>query len=355
VPVSLLQCLTKMSTFKEMDNVFYISDRTSDSEHSNGGFGGRGVYEIRRPTDYFQTYKRIEWEDLGSPESSLNAFLLNIRQEFRVSDDMSFVLRDETGCIIVISSLLPPGKYDLVETQSHTTIANIIRNESEEGDSLPFFRSWSRNSLTDLNGSSSSSSSVSSPPSRRGSRSSASVEKQPTHSEELRISAIKEAIGSIGGGSSDGGGGGGAMDKNFERNLLQIACADALIANERTWLAWTRTSLNMMTVCFSFVFIDDWAKTSFSTKVVANICVFGFALAFLLCFVVGYRRYRLFAVLLRTNAFSSRLDELSVNDGNFTKLYVWYVGILFAFSSFVFLAVLRRNSIGSGGEIDTMR
>lgn len=344
-----------MESNKSLEHVFRISDGRSDSNHSSFGESTRGIYEIRRPNDYFQTYKQIEWEDMGSPESSLNAFLLNIRQEFRLSDDMSFVLRDQSGCIIVITSLLPPGRYDLVETQSHTTIANIIRNESEETDNLQFFRSWSRNSLSDVNSSNDSGNDGGSgvnPPSRRGSRTNGSFSQtqQRTHSEELRISATKEAIGSI--GSKDSG---GPTDKNFERNLLQIACADALIANERTWLAWTRTSLNIMTVCFSFVFIDDWAKTSFTTKVLSNICVIGFALAFLLCFVVGYRRYRLFAVLLRTNAFSSRLDELSVNDGNLTKMYVWFLGSLSVFSSFVFLAVLKGNSIGSGGEIDTMR
>ena len=37
-------------------------------------------------------------------------------------------------------------------------------------------------------------------------------------------------------------------NSSFERDMLRNACADALIANERAWLGWVRTSLNIMTV-----------------------------------------------------------------------------------------------------------
>lgn len=42
-------------------------------------------------------------------------------------------------------------------------------------------------------------------------------------------------------------------DEIFEEKMLRIACADALIANERTWLAWTRTSLSIMTVIYQLI------------------------------------------------------------------------------------------------------
>ena len=131
--------------------------------------------------------------------------------------------------------------------------------------------------------------------------------------------------------------------ENFEQNLLRIACADAMIANERTYLAWTRTSLSIMTCCFTFTFLDDWSVRPLYTKVLSNLAVVLFALAFLGCFLVGYVRYRMFARLLRTSAFSSSFSELDVDWAK--SHYVWVVGtgLTLAFSSFVFLGVLNRD------------
>lgn len=42
------------------------------------------------------------------------------------------------------------------------------------------------------------------------------------------------------------------IDVNFQQNLINVIQSDALIANERTWLAWCRTSINILIVRLIF-------------------------------------------------------------------------------------------------------
>jgi uncharacterized membrane protein YidH (DUF202 family) len=238
------------------------------------------TYTVIRSHD--QHMAQIDWD---SRVKSVSWFKLMLRSAFNIGDGDSFLLMDLDGCITVVSEALPPGKYGLVETNCVETISSIITRHDVG-------RSMSVGRETDLK-------------------------------EEKQLQMEKP--------------------ENFEENLLRIACADAMIANERTYLAWTRTSLSIMACCFTFVCLDSWSERPVYTKILSNTSVVFFAVSFVGCFLVGYVRYRMFAKLLRTSALSSDLRELDVDWSR--SHYFWVIGTGFslAFSGAVYLGVLRRD------------
>jgi len=247
------------------------------------------AYNVVRSRDQYMA--QIEWD---SRIKSVSWFKLMIRSAFNIGDGDSFLLMDLDGCITVVSEALPPGTYGLVETNCVETISSIITRhdvgrsmsigrEADQKDSLPAMHDQ---------------------------------QQQPQQSK---------------------------TEESFEENLLRIACADAMIANERTYLAWTRTSLSIMACCFTFTCLDSWSERPIYTKILSNTSVVFFAVAFVGCFLVGYVRYRMFAKLLRTSAFSPDFSELDVDWSKSHYAWVLGTGFSLAFSGAVYLGVLRRD------------
>jgi len=305
----------------------------------------------------------IEW-----PETkNVSWFLLKVREAFEIIEEWSFVLEDASGHVVVISEFLPAGEYLLLETKSNETIDRIIhRVDTDDSINFP---------------SSSSSFSVSSSSWKSGTklRRRSSHEGISSDTDMNFIRAMEELASANKDEENQGGKGGGGIsvsssgdldhassssssvvngnsnsssgnehDANFEVNLLRIACADALIANERTWLAWTRTSLNIMTCCFTFTFLDDWSSRPLYTKILCNICIVFFCFAFAGCYVCGYLRYRKFASLLRTTAFASSFEAIEVDDYNFHKIWAYFLGFQLAFASVVYMGIAHRDNILAG-------
>ena len=249
--------------------------------------GGVRSYSLVREGDGRSA--EIDWED----GKDVNWLKLSIREAFNISEGFTFLLRDEDGNTVVISQALPAGSYSLVELHCVETVGGLAgRSDQHDGDGEDCVDNATHNA---------------------------------------------GSIAAAGTAAKDGEG------ENFEQNLLRIACADAMIANERTYLAWTRTSLSIMLSCFTFTFLDDWSSRPMHTKILSNMAVIFFALAFLGCFLVGYVRYRMFARLLRTGAFSSSFSELDVDWSWSQVAWVWATGITLAFASFVFLGVIKRD------------
>lgn len=283
-------------------------DDDSDTEHVR-------LFLIRRKNVgvNLSMYSRIEWP-ISLPFSS---FILLIRDQFNIVDESSFVLEDEDGCVIALSPMIPPGKYNLIETDSCESISRIINKQSEVNSGLD----GSNNIVQE----------------KEVSLRNRKYKKSNVYKENDDIESSKPLLG----GESKTE----KPSKGFEMDLLRTTCADTLIANERTWLAWTRTSLNIMTCCFTFVFLDSWSTTSLFTKVLSNMCLIAFSIAFFGCFVVGYVRYKMFVKLCRSSPFSSRLNELSeIDDKNVLTIWTYFLGFVLAFSGIVFIGVLNRSA-----------
>lgn len=278
------------------------------------------IYALRLKGSVYQQYKEVEWE----VNESMLSFLLRIRDSFSVSDGNSFVLEDITGCVVVLNNSLPSGKYDVIITQSCESITRIIGNEyinsttaqhndnhtynndDDQYDATPFLKS--------------------------------SVKQHHNAKPSLLPSLTT---------------GDGRYDhENFELSLLRTTCGDTLIANERTWLAWTRTSLNIMICCFTFIFLNDWNKATLTAKIATNIVIVCFSLAFLCCFIVGYVRYKLFVRLLRLTPFESNLHCINDYDDRILKYFVLFLGLLLACSSVLYIGVLSADIKSSVGITD---
>ena len=254
------------------------------------------VFELKRESTLgLGNTLTIEWP----VNKTLSWFLLNIREAFSIVDDASFVLKDIDNCIVAISHTLPGGKYELIETETSESMSRIISTK----DILDRSELLTNDNNDDHN-----------------------------PNESYHLSRYNH-------NNND--------NIDFEKYMLQIACADALIANERAWLSWTRTSLNVMTCSFTFIFLDDWSKTSTYTKILANACAIGYAIGFAGCFIVGYLRYRKFSKLLYTSAMAVAFEELEIDDMNALRIWSSYISILMTFSSIVYLGVLRRDVIAS--------
>lgn len=216
---------------------------------------------------------------------SVDWFKMGVRDAFNIAEGFSFLLLDMDGGTCVISAALPSGTYAVLKTDCVETIGSIISRADHQ-------RSMSIHLSGDA----------------------------------------PEGEGDISSGTHE--------PENFEQNLLRISCADAMISNERTFLAWTRTALAIMMVCFTFTFLDDWSARPKYDKVLSNLSVLMFACSFLGCFLVGYVRYRMFARLLRTSAFSSSFSELDVDWSRSHLAWVMSTGVTLAFSGLVYLGVL---------------
>jgi hypothetical protein len=131
----------------------------------------------------------IDWDR----SKGLEDFVYQVTNAFELPEDYSFVLTDVDGDQIVLSPYLRAGFYRLRPVNNAGALRSIVQNYRSQTDA-----------------------------------SSSSGGRQLMR------------------GSNDFTDDGN--DAGFETNLIRVACADALIANERTWLAWTRTSLNIMTV-----------------------------------------------------------------------------------------------------------
>ena len=258
------------------------------------------VFELKKERDGLipTSTLTLEWPY----NKSLSWFILKIREAFSIIDDASFVLKDSDNCIVAISHTLPGGKYDIIETETSESMSRIISTK-DILDRTELLKSNNPN-------------------------------------ESYQISQYNQNE--------------NAEKMNFEKKMLQIACADALIANERTWLAWTRTSLNIMTCSFTFIFLDDWSKTPVYTKILANSCAIGYAIGFAGCFIVGYLRYRKFSKLLYTSAMAVSFEELEVDDMHAQQIWSSFLAFLITFSSFVYLGILRRDVISSHTGIDSV-
>jgi hypothetical protein len=252
-------------------------------------------YNVVRSRD--QHMAQIEWD---SRIKSVSWFKLMLRSAFNIGDGESFLLMDLDGCIAVVSEALPPGTYGLVETNCVETISSIITRNDVVGRS-------------------------SSGPA------SVSIGREVDQKDSLPAVLEKQQQ-----QQSD-------TEENFEENLLRIACADAMIANERTYLAWTRTSLSIMACCFTFTCLESWSERPVYTKILSNASVVFFAVAFVGCFLVGYVRYRMFAKLLRASAFSADFSGLDVDWSKSHYAWVLGTGFSLAFSCAVYLGVLRRD------------
>ena len=260
------------------------------------------VFDLKKEGYGLTNTLTIEWPY----NKSLSWFLLKIREAFSITDDGSFVLKDSENCIVAISHTLPSGKYEIIETETSESLARIISTKDilDRTDIL-------KSNNNDL-----------------------------SPNETYHLSRYNQNS---------------SIDKvSFERNMLQIACADALIANERTWLAWTRTSLNIMACSFTFIFLDDWSKVSVYGKILANACAIGYAIGFAGCFIVGYLRYRKFSKLLYTSALAVSFEELEVDDMNAQQIWSSFLAFLMTFSSVVYLGILRRSVISSHTGIDSV-
>ena len=258
-------------------------------------------------------FTRIEWP-MSLPFSG---FILQIRDQFNIVDEASFVLEDEDGCVVALSPTMPPGKYNLIETDSCESISRIINKQSEVNSGLDDSNTIVQEKEVSLRN--------------------RKYKKNNNYNGNDDIESSKPLLGNENNVDKP--------SKGFEMDLLRTTCADTLIANERTWLAWTRTSLNIMTCCFTFVFLDSWSTTSLFTKVLSNICLIAFSIAFFGCFVVGYVRYKMFVKLCRSSPFSSRLDELSeIDDKNVLTIWTYFLGFVLAFSGIVYIGVLNRSA-----------
>ena len=62
----------------------------------------------------------IEWQR----GKSLNWFILKIRESYHLDEELSFVLLDNDG-VVVLSASLMPGKYQLKELESTDSVQGI--------------------------------------------------------------------------------------------------------------------------------------------------------------------------------------------------------------------------------------
>lgn len=249
------------------------------------------VFEFKR--DRLGSTLKLEWPI----SKSLSWFLLQIREAFSILDDASFVLKDTENCIVAISQTLPSGTYEIIDTETSESMARIISTKDLlDRAELSFNINGNNNNLNEVYQNS---------------------------------------------------------NNGFEKNMIQMVCAGALIENERVWLAWQRTSLHIMTCSFSFIFLDDWSTTTTYTKILATACIFGYCIGFAGCFIVGYLRYRKFSKLLYTAAMAISFEELEVDDMNALRIWSSYLAFLMTFSSIVYLGVLRRYVI-SNQTIDSV-
>lgn len=228
----------------------------------------------------------IVWD---STNKSVDWFKVGVRDAFNIAEGFSFLLLDMDGGTCVISTALPSGTYAVLKTDCVETIGSIISRADHH---------------------------------------------HTQRSTSIHLSGdAQEGEGDISSRSQE--------PENFEQNLLRIACADAMISNERTFLAWTRTALAIMMVCFTFTLLDDWSIRPKLDKILSNLSVVMFAFSFLGCFLVGYVRYRMFARLLRTSAFSSSFSELDVDWSRSHLAWVVATGVTLAFAGLVYLGVLK--------------
>jgi hypothetical protein len=136
----------------------------------------------------------IQWHR----SAGISDFIFQVMNAFEMPDDASFVLIDVDGDMMVLSPSIRPGYYRLKITNNNGTLRSIVQSYRSQDES------------------------------GHGDQGSSSV-----------MAVVDD------------------NDSNFETRLIRVACADALIANERTWLAWTRTSLNIMTVS---IWLSTWIK-----------------------------------------------------------------------------------------------
>lgn len=192
-------------------------------------------YYITRISD--RRLAEIDWP----ARKSCAWFKYTIRCALDIDSTDTFLLTDADGSVCVVSPSLPPGRYSLIETPCVETVHSLAARTELHAASAPP-RAWhDENDNDDLKDDDEGGQGESQPlrtPRRHAPGDSTERDAEPCSSEE-----------------------------SFERNLLQLAMADALIANERTYLAWMRTSLAVMICCFSFAFLDNWADRSDVAKV----------------------------------------------------------------------------------------
>ena len=153
---------------------------------------------------------------------SLTWFKFSIRQAFGIEEGSTFLLMDELGHICVLSRGLPGGSYGLVEAPCVETIQALASRHDHHQSTvvrMPDATTTYDDDRDDSDDNDDDKESRGDEPYLRG-----------------KLSKTAGGGGAVTGGKSVGG-------ETFELSLLQLACADAMIANERTFLAWTRTSL----------------------------------------------------------------------------------------------------------------
>jgi len=86
----------------------------------------------------------------------------------------------------------------------------------------------------------------------------------------------------------------------FRKQLIKFENIQAHLANERTWLAWVRTSLSALSVAFSLLTLVGFNKTSWLAAMLFLLGS-GFIISVFTAFVTGWLRYaRIRDVLMLT-------------------------------------------------------
>ncbi len=70
------------------------------------------------------TSAQLEW-----PENrTVDFFVFIVRDAFSISDDLSFLLADEEGDVVALSSHIPSGRYSLQTNSSGANMQSIIQS-----------------------------------------------------------------------------------------------------------------------------------------------------------------------------------------------------------------------------------
>ena len=103
--------------------------------------------------------------------------------------------------------------------------------------------------------------------------------------------------------------------EEFRGELLKFERVNAHLANERTWLAWMRTALSVLTCAFSFMSLQDQSSTSYTWMVVVFILGSLFVVSVLFTYLTGWLRYRKVKLILEKayHELTPRFDRLGLS------------------------------------------
>lgn len=146
------------------------------------------------------------------------------------------------------------------------------------------------------------------------------------------VPTVDENVPLLGAGTSDGDGGGDpgtGKGSGFQKQLLKFDRLNAHLANERTWLAWIRTAMSLLTLAFTLqTEAADADKTSWSKVLFITGCLTIGAVE--VTYFTGWVRYSKVKDILAVN-----MEDLTPKMGRLKLKYqthfVFVVLVLIAF------------------------